>query len=188
MYKTMMLVLILGMTSVMAQDASTKYLQSKLTVEIESRVIASYNEWEQYLSSSFRTEQGNITMKESRKWKSYQGGFKISESDFFSIAGFHPQATAAKKLASQKSTLDILGIGSLLVGFGICALASDGFSKTAEELESGKEALVYGGFGLVCVSITLGIVRIGLPNKKFPVAFAVEVADEYNRKLRESLE
>jgi hypothetical protein len=171
-----------------AQQQSIKYLSQMLTVEVENTVIGSAAEWDKYVNESTHIGKTYVQIQQLKKWKCYQGGFKVSESDFFSIAGLHPQAQAAKSLANTKTTLDIVGIGSFVVGFGVCALASDGFSKTVEEMESGKEALVYGGFGMVCVGITLGVVRMGLPNKKFPLTFAIEVAVDYNKRLKESLE
>ena len=172
----------------MAQEKSIQFLQNKLTVEVENKIIASCVDWDNYLTQSARIGGAKLRIKESKKWDGYKGGFNISEWEFFKTAGLHKQANASKSYHSTTSFLNWGGFGVTIVGLALCAIGSKWFTKTAEEWDTTESILCYSGFGGFCVGITMGIVAYSRPKKIFPVSFAIEVADDYNKRLKKYLE
>jgi len=188
MVKIMPLLLILTITCVLTQGQSIQYLQNKLTVEVENKIIASYSEWNELLTESIQIGKAGLVIKESKKWDGYKGGFKISEWDFFETAGLSEQAQSSKNYHGTTKFLIFGGLGTTIAGLAMCAIGSKGFTKTYEYWDTMESILCYGGFSSFCVGATLTIIGGTRSGKVFPVSFAIEVADDYNKRLRKSLE
>ncbi len=159
------------------------YLQNQLTVEIENTTIASYSDWD-YFMKSMRFGGGNLAIKRERKWDCYQGGLKISESDFYATAGLPDYAFGAHKYKDQRDFCIIGGVSLGIIGLGIMGyeLARWQLSENypMEEINNTVEII---GLGIASVGITLELMGTTRPPKFTSVKFAVGVADQYNKTL-----
>lgn len=184
MNKTILLLLIFYITCVLAQEKSVQFLQNKLTVEVEKKIIASCVDWDNYLTQSARIGGAKLRIKELKKWDGYKGGFKISEWEFFKTAGFPKYGQVAKSYHSKKKTLLIGGLT-----LGISGGVMTGFfgAQYQEEPDKAKVPLLI-GIGLLIIGTPMAIIAESQPDRKFPVSFAIEVADDYNKRLKKYLE
>lgn len=166
---------------------SIQYLQNKLTVEVDNKIVASASEWDQLLTQSIHTSRTDIVIRESKKWEAYRGGFKISEADFFATARLYEQSNAAKR---YQTTTNLLGWGGTILALGGLVMTVAGIEWVQQEWgeEMKLNTLAYVGLANFSIGFVMYVAALARPNKKFPVSFAVEAADDYNKRLKKSLE
>ena len=173
--------LVLVGDTVTVKDISTQFLRQKLTVEVRNQVFASYADW---------VGGGVMAMAESKNWRCFKGGFEISEWQFFEIAGFDEEVNISKTFHEETQQLKQKALiwtaaGVILLGVG----AMQAGNKKLHELSTAENIMLYGGTGAVCVGLGMHISSLKrLSQKVCPVSFAIEVADDYNSKLKQSLE
>lgn len=169
-----------------SQQTSDQYLRRKLTIEVRNQTIASYQEWDRFMDNK-RYSIGSMVIAESKKWKCYQGGFVIPEWRFFEIAGFTEEARISEQHHKTTEILNKGGLAVTVVGFIMAGMGSNWFQSEYDDPETNKTVVLV-GVGCVGVGITMGLSALGRPSKIFPVSFAVEVANNYNERLKKSLE
>ena len=130
---------------------------------------------------------GGITMESYRIWTGRQGFERLSESQFYAIAGYPEQAEKAGKYKMTAWAL-LIGGGALLVGglawmtLGMTSLDDD------PEYSTKMERSLYGGMAVSLgglIPFWMGRNRV---RKNWSSAEQAQmVADEYNRKLAEKI-
>lgn len=166
-----------------AQEQPSEYLQRKLIVEVEGQTIVSFTDWDNYLTKSTRIGGGILTLNQIRKWKAYQSGFEISEWDFFHIVGYHEQARRAKAYKEGRDLLGYGGFGIALLGCGIAFYELIRWQSSGYEAEL-NEGICWCGLGIAGIGLTFEIIGFSRPPKMAPASFAVEVANDYNKRLK----
>lgn len=176
-------------------DTSMLYLQNRLAVEVEKTIIASAADWDILLTNNWRIGGAVVSVKETKNWNAYCGGFKISEWEFFETAGFTKHAQASKRNNMMRNCLGCGGLSLIPLGVLLMGLGSKWFTAGPEWfIESynsqgeGNEFLIISGMSAIGVGVVLPIIGFSRPKKIFTASFAVEVADAYNRRLLRSLE
>ncbi len=89
----------------LAQGQPSEYLRRKMLIEVEGQIIASYTDWDNFITKSLRVGGGTLTLNRIRTWKAYQGGIELSEWDFFNITGFPEQSKKALEYHKRQSCI-----------------------------------------------------------------------------------
>ncbi|MBA7520459.1 hypothetical protein ES705_12555 [subsurface metagenome] len=184
MHKYIMICICFVISLSVAQEQPSLYLQKRLTIEVENSIIASYADWDAFLTESIRFGKADLVIRKSKKWESYRGGIKIAESQFYEIAGFAEQARIAKKYKSKRNLLSYGGLALALVGavFFYPELIN---SQVGYECNISKMII---GAGAMVVGFGVSYSGFHSPAKMSPATFAVEVTDDYNKRLKRSLQ
>jgi hypothetical protein len=127
-------------------------------------------------STGYIGSTGIMSMSNYRRWVPYQGFNKLSEFEFFKIAGYEKEANEAKVYNASRLGLLIGGLVALLGGEYL-VLKSDtdapGFTTGRVLVSSGGVATLIGAFMYL--------------SNRYPSNIAVSVAEEYNNKLRKEI-
>lgn len=139
-----------------------------------ARKLSVYVEYNYYDGSLFGPP---VRVQNYKNWEGYLGGEKLSEAEFFKIAGYEREAQKAAAYHFQKSCLIYGGGGFGLIG---CAIALiPWLSKPEEDIPTKPVAI---GFSMLFVGFLIELVGFQKPNCWSPVDFAVGVAGEYNQR------
>ena len=151
-------------------DTNTEYNRNRLVIQYYSGVKGSWDE-----------EGGGFSSYSD--WRFHQGFVRISEAEFLEIAGYVKESHAAAAHERLFKTRVAWAIG-LLGGGGVVMLAST--PTLVDDLDSGVVFLSIGG--AIMLAGLIPIVLLRLQGKHWmPLEQAYSVAEEYNRKLLESL-
>lgn len=118
-----------------------------------------------------------MSASQIKSWIGYQGFTRISETEFYSIAGYQREALEATKFAKTTSTMVWGGFGVAMAGLGIMLLTMNDFSSLG----------LYGGGVLVIggsIPMLIGAYRTNWST----VGNAISVAEEYNIRLKKKIE
>lgn len=170
-----MRIILAGILVMLACSIATgQRLTRMLTVEIGGTVYGSYIDWSRTFGGPGGS--GMVELTQIKTWKGFCGGLPVSESEFYRIAGYELQSVRAAEYRTGS-----IGMfwGGLILALGGCgAMLSGGL----EEPEN-TPLMIVGGIGFT-VGFVLelgGAMRLG--TQLTPASFALQVADEYNRKL-----
>jgi hypothetical protein len=138
-----------------------EYNKQKLSLDLRGIGMGSYG-------------ANSISYSSWTKWSAYQGFNAISESKFYSIAGYEDLANLARKREKKGKTLMWTGFG-LMGGGLIVMLASTG--------SEGITGITIGG-ATALVGIVVGYWSIGINSSNMkPYGVVTGIADEYNSQL-----
>lgn len=161
--------LLIAAATLSAQEGLTarqerEYNESRLSVEVEYIGEGSYG-------------YGTVSYQEWRKWTPYRGFEKISEADFFQIAGYDEQAEEAASFKQRNDRLFWGGLGACTVGL-VVTLAT----ATTDTI-----APAIGGVASLGGLIAGGIGAAQRNRNCHPYETADRVARIYNRELLEEI-
>ncbi len=111
-----------------------------------------------------------------RYWVGYQGFERVSEADFFEIAGYKTEAKEARRY--HEITWDIFWGGLLSTVAGTVLYYTSGVSDAKEV---GGALLIAGG------SVALSIAVFRMTTNRYPSNIAQSVADDFNERLIEDI-
>lgn len=123
------------------------------------------------------SEYGSFSYADWKKWQGYQGFYRVTEADFFQIAGYFQEAWEAKK--HHETTEWLVGSGSVAIIVGTIMMIIPLFQ---DEYTEQSTTTLWVGFGIMAVGtipFTIGIFR----GNWTTVSQAQSVADEYNNNL-----
>ena len=156
-----------------AQD-DLNYIRSKLTVEVGE-------------ASKGVVYGSGFSMSTWRKWQGYQGGIKVSEPEFFGIAGFDKESQIAQKRVDTRNLGTILGFGGIGLAVIAIPIGESGkhpggeFGFTQRPNEGLGVAIMLTGFTISLIGLGIHLSHKG---NKYPAAFVIEVAENYNQNLK----
>ena len=165
-----------SLTESMTEEQLEEFNRDRLTVDVGITTSA--------VARGF----GGITMESYRNWTGRQGFERLSESQFYAIAGYPEQSEEAGKYKKTGWAL-LIGGGALIVGglawmtLGMTSLDYDDpdYSTKMNRSLFGGSALSLGGM----IPFWIGRKRV---QKNWSSAEQAQmVADEYNRKLAEKI-
>lgn len=175
-YISLLLIFILVPTLLFPQTESEEdkeFLREKITISITRTGFGTYG-------------SGIITYSEIKYWEAYKGFEKISEVDLFKLTGYEYEAQMAEQYHNQ--TMVMLGGGffAMIIGTGLIVLDIIN-SENNSNLERIWPPVIFSG----CLLDIIGSILIFASSFRgnwAPAEKAMEVAEEYNKKLREKYE
>lgn len=149
-----------------ASDSESEYNRKRLIIQYYSGVKGAWTE----LAGGFSSYSD---------WKYFQGFREITETEFLEIAGYHEEAEQLANNQNMGTFWLVSAIGLLTIGL-IGALSSE----NTEGLDS-KETI-----GLVAASLSIptALMYSKYYGHQMPLEQAYAIQEEYNRKLRKSLQ
>ena len=163
-----------------------EFNKRKLSIEIVTKGVGSFN-----------TQMGLAVGESWRKWTAYIGFEKISEEQFFSLAGYKDESLKAKGFRNKHKGFivggilgSIFGLSRIGTAMGIIDDRSNiGFDtpdyRSVYDAEGKKaDGIAFQGsviFGLGVGSIVYGSIQLG--KNWAPYATVQGIAEEYNNKL-----
>lgn len=147
-------------------DVESEYNRKRLVIQYYSGVSGSWDE-----------EGGNIASYSD--WRFHQGFIEISEAVFLDIAGYHAESMLAEEFRKTNMLLLVSGIGALTIGGGVAIAGS-----TGDDINFNT---VYVGVLIMGLGAALAIPLRFRGKHWMPLDQAYAIAEDYNRKLLESL-
>ena len=148
-----------------SSSAFSQQANKKLTVEQRTR-----NRTSVYPGFPFIPQILRIETQEYIDWQAYFGSDKISESQFFQIAGLNQKS---EKAGSRKSTREA-GLSMMIMGtLGIV------FSPIVNDKM--QTLFLISGISFEIIGLEL---YLGFQGNRYPYFYAEQVAEKYNESLR----
>lgn len=178
--------------------ARQDYLMRQLSIETEEHTFSSGGEYANYRAGRYNAYgYGYWTSSSSKStvWYPYEGGYRIDRSTFYNIVGkpelaleYEDWKKAVKQHDLVMNTVGgvLLGVGSglLLGGFIDClvGVSSDNYTTSRATLDY----VLMGVGGALVTAGTIPFLVFDVTSPKMPnvsIAFAIGLANEYNRTL-----
>ncbi len=120
--------------------------------------------------------QGTISYSQTQQWTAYKGTTIIQEPEFFRIAGFEEDAVAAEQHGQFTMTLLFGGLASCVVSALVALVFQDNYiiAMPCVVVSTVSIGAVYAGIGMI-------------GRQKAPYSMALEVADNYNARLKRQI-
>ena len=179
MKKVLSVIVLVSFCSVFIFSQEETSLRELLNIDIKVTGYGTVNS----LSPNFAV--GSYTSV--KKWTPYLGFTRISEPDFFSIAGYDKEAIASEKYAKKVEIWGWSGLGILAVGLSIFLsglIKSYNVEEYSDEYWDTFDTRSVGASIVLVYLLPLGVSLYYAGNNWATVGQAQYVADEYYGKIK----
>jgi hypothetical protein len=147
-------------------DQMRLFNQQKLSFDTQSGSTGSISEY------------GSISLTNYKFWVPYQGFNKISEGDFFRIAGYEEEAKEVDSYLRVRNWLTFGGLGVMLAGVYLTETSGNTYDDPAYITGS---LLAIVGSGAAAGGVFMFF------SNKYPANIAENVAEDFNNRLKERI-